>query len=1530
MNLAAPTVASLGELDGLHRNEDRASNGHSEKSSRGHLTHQSTKEKALTSVHYLDKSMRKLSSHLPSIESLNGAIIRQGSHLKEAMKTLQREGSSRVFERLSLLSHHSTGESTKSRRRHRDSSEDERPVAPRVQAVPDAPDRVMVIKRSSSSRQRNSSVVRRGSTTGSIRLGSKVSPIDQIGPPLIHKSEAGLIPTILVASKLKSKAHIIRMRRRQTKQLQQLEIAGMLSRHRKVLQQYSIRVVQEEDGNDENVVLIGGDKTFLILPTHNWYKLWQLSTLVVIIYQSIMIPYQLSFDTSSTPPTQDFTNIGLNIIFGMDLIFTFNCAVADTSLPDTYITKRSTIFIRYLRGWFILDLLACFPIDLIVYSTYSGTSNMNLHVLSLLKVLRLPRLLRLARFVRILRILRIPPEWKRWLLYSRYAHLIRLGSLLTAFLYLMHIFTCIWGGYITEPDWSSFMYGASSQNTTGYILGFYFVLTTVMGQNSSLQTQSEYLYACMLIVVGCVLMATVFGNVANLISNFYENQNNYKKKMEQLLGSMNLMKLPLDLQNRINEYYQVMWERHGTLDGQPLMFTKELSKNLSVEVELYLRMDMINRVPVFQKCSKKVVQEIVMQLQLQVYLPGDYIVVKGEIGFDMYFVQSGTCEVTKSLSAEPQPYQPDVVLKVLEQGDYFGEIALLMNCKRTANVRASTFAEVCVLTRSAFDNITSKYIEDRATIEQFITEMYDPKALEAIMKQQHEDTPKPHEIRMEKQMGKVFDYLQETNTKIERLESLMEVFLSNQSMRHSNSHSYHLNHSHDNFQPLKEWSEIMEKSQRDSDLSTKIPSEPLASNRSGKIIPFAPDRLSFVAPPGENPLRFLDESLSSSGDINCVPSIIESKRGSGGIRANVTALRAIGHLKKKQKERRDRVQQKQLDTDRHKDILEQYTIRSTNKNTEENKQKLPFLLLNPAATWFKCWQLMTLGIICYQSFQTPYALAFSDSNNDPMTDYFGITTNTIFGIDMLLSFNTAIPDPLDPERYVIDRKVIVKQYVLGWFVLDLLACFPIDIVLYASITSTAHLSILGLLKSLRLPRLLRLARLVRVLKILQIPIEWKRWLMYSRYSHLIRLFTMIAAFIFVVHIMACIWNGSVATPGWQNISFGNNTTVDLYVLSYFFTLVTLVGQNMTLSTQAEYIFSIALLIMGSMLMAIVFGNVANLLANFYENQNNYKKKMEWLFESMGAMKLPLDLQNRINDYYQVMWEKHGTLDGQVAVLTQELSRNLSIEVELYLRMEMINRVPIFHSCSKKVVQEIVMRLDMDIFLPGDYIVVRGEVAWEMYFVQSGICEVTKGGRDGSLVSSQMRLNMVEEEVVLRLLSQGDFFGEIALLMQCKRTANVRAQTFSELCVLTRDVFEEISSKFIEDRERMEEIIVQRYHTDVLKQIEAERQQIKNSKSIAALPIGSVPTPTTPQPPVSPRISSESNAKVLQMLSDLSDRLCNLEHKVQNIEDAQRHCFNKILSVLQVRKKRTSKPKVHHKKSDEHNSSSDDGDPIHPE
>lgn len=391
------------------------------------------------------------------------------------------------------------------------------------------------------------------------------------------------------------------------------------------------------------------------------------------------------------------------------------------------------------------DVIACFPFDSVLQLFYSNKTG-NLGILGLLKALRVPRLLRLVRLLRVLRIIKVKPELRRWLQYSRHANLFRLTRLVLGFFVLTHYTACIWYGGVASDEMKS--QDTSTNAFHQYLLSFYMTLLVIMGQNFTLYDDTEYVFCILVAVAGAILMAVVFGNVAMLIANYYESQSSHQKKMEWLFASMNRMQLPLDLQTRITDYYQAMWERHGTLDGAVTAFIPELSRNLAYEVELFLRMDMINRAPIFQNCSAKVVQELVMELELQVFMPGDYVVVRGEVGNDMYFVQSGICEVTKDLMLQrSQTFNPskpvldntnEVVLKTLGQGDYFGEIALLMNCKRTANVRAQVFSELCTLTRETFENISVRYLEDRNIIERFIMDKYDPSMLQAAMKQSHE------------------------------------------------------------------------------------------------------------------------------------------------------------------------------------------------------------------------------------------------------------------------------------------------------------------------------------------------------------------------------------------------------------------------------------------------------------------------------------------------------------------------------------------------------------------------------------------------------------------------------------------------------------------------------------------------------------------------------------------------------------------------------------------------------------------------
>ena len=74
-------------------------------------------------------------------------------------------------------------------------------------------------------------------------------------------------------------------------------------------------------------------------------------------------------------------------------------------------------------------------------------------------------------------------------------------------------------------------------------------------------------------------------------------------------------------------------------------------------------------------------------------------------------------------------------------------------------------------------------------------------------------------------------------------------------------------------------------------------------------------------------------------------------------------------------------------------------------------------------------------------------------------------------------------------------------------------------------------------------------------------------------------------------------------------------------------------------------------------------------------------------------------------------------------------------------------------------------------------------------------------------------DIIKTEKVLKEISEGDYFGEIALILNTTRTCNVRAKTFCELNILNRQDFEAVVGKYEDERKLMEEIIMEKFNVN---------------------------------------------------------------------------------------------------------------------
>ncbi len=96
--------------------------------------------------------------------------------------------------------------------------------------------------------------------------------------------------------------------------------------------------------------------------------------------------------------------------------------------------------------------------------------------------------------------------------------------------------------------------------------------------------------------------------------------------------------------------------------------------------EHYNIFKVLKNVPLFQDLSKHQLKAIERILHHREYKADEIIIKENEIGLGMYIVESGVVYITGGKEGK--------LLTVLGKGDFFGEIALLLEVPRTANAIA--------------------------------------------------------------------------------------------------------------------------------------------------------------------------------------------------------------------------------------------------------------------------------------------------------------------------------------------------------------------------------------------------------------------------------------------------------------------------------------------------------------------------------------------------------------------------------------------------------------------------------------------------------------------------------------------------------------------------------------------------------------------------------------------------------------------------------------------------------------------------
>ncbi len=114
--------------------------------------------------------------------------------------------------------------------------------------------------------------------------------------------------------------------------------------------------------------------------------------------------------------------------------------------------------------------------------------------------------------------------------------------------------------------------------------------------------------------------------------------------------------------------------------------------------------NVIKNIPLFADLKDDIVQKIFNLMQKRVYKKGNIILMEEEFGDTLFVLTRGSVKITR-LSDDGR----EVILSILGEGDFFGEMSIFDGENRSANVIALEDSEVFILKRGDFLDLLERH-----------------------------------------------------------------------------------------------------------------------------------------------------------------------------------------------------------------------------------------------------------------------------------------------------------------------------------------------------------------------------------------------------------------------------------------------------------------------------------------------------------------------------------------------------------------------------------------------------------------------------------------------------------------------------------------------------------------------------------------------------------------------------------------------------------------------------------------------------
>jgi len=444
--------------------------------------------------------------------------------------------------------------------------------------------------------------------------------------------------------------------------------------------------------------------------------------------------------------------------------------------------------------------------------------------------------------------------------------------------------------------------------------------------------------------------------------------------------------------------------------------------------------------------------------------------------------------------------------------------------------------------------------------------------------------------------------------------------------------------------------------------------------------------------------------------------------------------------------------------------------------------------------------------IFFETYQIAFSSGGLSKSGDIILEYILLA---VFSLDILINFNLAYYN--DNGNIILERRAIARNYMSRMFWVDLVGVFPFY---FVALQATGELGNENqFTRNLALLRLFKLVRLHRFHLFFSI-------LQYSSKVPLTTLTLMrnFSAALLWTHVWACIMffiareSAFDEDNAWLGPSVSESSVFEQYVLSLYWSVVTFttVGYgDFSPVSSVEQIFGVVYMLLNVVLMSWMIGSITLLIVKKDEKTGMYREALQILKKYSSLHNFDRKLTKRLKTQLKLNFDNDELADEHVL---QFFPSGVRRKVLRRLYLGSVLKTQLMKGTRQQFVDAFLSLCAVDIFSPGEDLIMQGSISSDLYLLLDGTVEVPlstgqdefikdDGDSNGDFMTSIGPTSIADRSELNAGYSSrggtnaysGDFINDLGFFTESPERTTIRTRTVCKLLTMSKTNYRAIAA-----------------------------------------------------------------------------------------------------------------------------------------